>query len=431
MGVAILQWRPTIKSGFVKSTIVLMSGTITSQVVLLLCAPMLSRLYGPADFGDLANYNALTSILALIANFRYEHAILVARTRVSTNNVHILTLLLTFFSFVVLLLSCWLLHTFAPDIEYLQKISSFLFWIPFGVLVVCIYSSFTQLFIREGRFKLLSVVGLLNVVFTAIAQVLFDYLDVDKGLVVGTICGFCGSIILVVYYFVRVNRHHTIFYHVNCITLRQTAIAFRNFPRFNLPSDVLQAISQQFVPVVMLMLFNATIAGIYSFAMRIIRMPVIVLSTSVTAVLRKSTGGFAALSRLSLLQMHRKLVLSMATIAILPIVGLILFGEEIFLCAFGAQWQEAGRLSEILGVGVFFEFIGFPLSVFFVVTGKQRQLFRIQFFNSLLLFGAIYIGRRFSDGFLMVSVFVSIAMVLSNLILIYFSRWACSNYRIS
>ncbi len=218
-------------------------------------------------------------------------------------------------------------------------------------------------------------------------------------------------------------------YRVNRQSLLDAAKANINFPRFNLPSDLLSSVSQQFVPVVILMLFNAGLAGTYSFAMRIIRMPVIVLSTSVTSVLRKSTGGFATLNRAMLVQMHRKLVAAMALIAVVPIAVLIIFGKELFDLVFGPQWRQAGQLSQILGIGVFFEFIGFPLSVFFVTTGKQKHLFRIQLFNSLLFFAAILAGRLFEDDFLMVTVFISASMVLSNLILIHYSRQACFSYR--
>jgi hypothetical protein len=46
-----------------------------------------------------------------------------------------------------------------------------------------------------------------------------------------------------------------------------------------------------------------------------------------------------------------------------------------------------------------------------------------------LFFGAIIIGRLFEDEFLMVTVFISASMVLSNLIMIHYSRQACFSYR--
>ncbi len=178
-----------------------MSGTIASQLVLLACSPLLSRLYSPADFGNFANYNALTSILALAANLRYEHAILISKTRISTNNVYILSLLLTGVSFVVLLLLSSMLSFIEPEISYLKKISGFLPWIPLGVLVVCIYSSFTQLFIKEGKFRLLSSIALLNVICTVLFQVLFVYFQFSNGLILGSILGFSACITLAVYFF--------------------------------------------------------------------------------------------------------------------------------------------------------------------------------------------------------------------------------------
>jgi len=44
----------------------LMAGTLIGQLILMLSAPLLTRLYTPADYGVLASYSALVLILSAL-----------------------------------------------------------------------------------------------------------------------------------------------------------------------------------------------------------------------------------------------------------------------------------------------------------------------------------------------------------------------------
>lgn len=67
------------RNSLIQSSLALMSGSIFAQAVFLLTSPVLTRVFGFADFGGLANYNAWVTFLALLGVLRYEHAIIVAR----------------------------------------------------------------------------------------------------------------------------------------------------------------------------------------------------------------------------------------------------------------------------------------------------------------------------------------------------------------
>lgn len=80
----------------------LMLGTLVGQAILILAAPLLTRLYTPSDYGVLATYSALVVILSVVVTLRYELAILLPGdsevaeqlTSVSVMGVAILSLLI-------------------------------------------------------------------------------------------------------------------------------------------------------------------------------------------------------------------------------------------------------------------------------------------------------------------------------------------------
>src|SRR5690625_3611188 len=64
-----------IHNDFIRSVSVLMSGTIISQIAIVLITPILTRIYGPEEFGLYAIYTALLYTLTIISSLHYESAI--------------------------------------------------------------------------------------------------------------------------------------------------------------------------------------------------------------------------------------------------------------------------------------------------------------------------------------------------------------------
>ena len=56
------------KGVFARSVTVLAGGTALGQAIVTLASPLLTRLYGPEDFGVLALYTAILSILLVVAS---------------------------------------------------------------------------------------------------------------------------------------------------------------------------------------------------------------------------------------------------------------------------------------------------------------------------------------------------------------------------
>ena len=58
------------KGGFVRNVVTLMTGTAIAQAIPILISPILTRLYTPNEFGILALYMAVVSVVAIIVTGR-------------------------------------------------------------------------------------------------------------------------------------------------------------------------------------------------------------------------------------------------------------------------------------------------------------------------------------------------------------------------
>ena len=420
-----IMWdRVTTNGSFVRSSLAVVSGTVASQAILFLLSPLLARMFAPADFGDLANYNAWVSFLALISNLRYEQAMIVAKGRIAMNRIVALALALSVVSALIFAAIAVAVYVVNLDAGYLEEIHDVVLLIPAGVLSTVIISLVAMFSTRRGLFRQLAMMTVTQVMISATLQVSFGAMHVSGGLVLGALGGSLATAVIFLMWHFQRNRLRHLVREFRVRQLMATARENVSFPRYTLAADSINVIVQQFVPVFLTAMFGPATAGIYAFSTRVVRVPALVVSTSVLTVLRKH-----APDRLSDAggpwRLFKTTVASLSLLAVGPFVVLLLFGKSIFGLVFGARWAEAGSVAQILTPGMMLEFVAIPMIVFFIVMGKQRYAFVSQVANITLLAGALVAGRFAWRDFAGTCALISCAMVIVNILTLGLASRAC------
>ncbi len=410
-----------LDSALIRNSFTLVGGTLATQAIVFLLSPLLARIFAIADFGNLANYNAWVAILALLSCLRYEHAIIVAADTRTTVRVVALTGLLCVASVVLYTALAFILRGTYGGTGYLRYLQDIALFIPLGVLGVCITSPLTQLNVKAGRFKRLAAVGVLQAVVTVALQLVFGFTHVRHGLILGTLIGYAFSSATLGLLALKDGFLAHLFRELTVRRMLVTARQFADFPRYTLGADAVNVVAQQFVPVFVLALFGPVTAGIYAFAIRIVRAPLLVISASISTALRREALDHLH-EPLGLDRLMKHTTGTLMLFAAPPFLLASLYGPELFAVAFGAQWREAGRVVQILGPGIYFEFVALPLAVFFLVTRTQRYTFWIQIIGFALLVGALWMGRHLFGDFRSTCFLISGAMVIGNLLTIALAR---------
>jgi O-antigen/teichoic acid export membrane protein len=401
----------------IKNSAALVSGTVVSQGIIFVLSPVLSRTFAVADFGNLANYNAWVTILALLSCLRYEHAIIIARDRRSTNRVIALTFGLCAVSVVLYALLVVLIYVFWSHAGYFERIQGFILLVPVGVLAACIASPLSQLNVKTGHFKRLAIIATIQVLLTIGPQIALGLLKVPNGLILGAIVGSASAGIALCVLTLDRTRIAELRAEIRWSVMRATAVEHIHFPRYTLAADAIGVVVQQFIPVLILALFNPALAGLYAFSIRIVRVPLIVIATAASNALRKE-GIDHLHSERGLLDVFKVTTKGMFLIAVVPFVTMLLFAKPMFSAVFGHQWLEAGRIVQILSPGILFEFVAFPLSVFFLITNSQYYTLVIQAAGFVTLVVSLVIGKFYFKDFIGTCFLISGTMVLVNLAMI-------------
>ena len=174
-------------------------GTVVGQGVLVATAPVLSRLYSPADFALLQVFTGVVSIGAVLASMRLELAIPLARDRRETRAV----LRVGLVSLVVIAVVLGLLGFVTSDLwargATLRGLRDLWWLVPFTVAALALFQLVSAVLVRAERYRDLAGRNAVQGIGTAAAQLAFGLAGVRPlGLLLGMGLGRLTSLVSVV-----------------------------------------------------------------------------------------------------------------------------------------------------------------------------------------------------------------------------------------
>lgn len=407
------------QSEFLQNAAKLFTGTALAQIISVVASPVLSRLYTPEDFGTFALYNSTLSILLIFSTGRYDVAIVSAKLRSSAINLVSLSfIILGALTFLISLLLV-LLHKWV--IEFVDKadLSQVLYLIPVSFLSMGAYQILSYWANREKNYSFLATSKIVqNLSNISVAISVGVFLSLGLGLVWGQLIGALMAFAMITYkgrsFFKEIGAH------TSKSSLRNSAIEFKDFPKYSLPSAFLDTFTAQIPIYLITFLFNEALTGHFSFAYRILSLPISLVGVSLGQVFYQKLTEIHQSD-----QDSKKFILKMwgllFLIGFIPFTILLLFGTEIFTLAFGSEWKEAGKIASILAIPLLFIFCSSPTSTAFIVYGIQR--FSLWFGILFVIFRplAFYVGYLYDNlyfGLILWGVFDISLIILFNFFLL-------------
>jgi O-antigen/teichoic acid export membrane protein len=176
------------KNAFARGVRVLVGGTASAQILLVLAAPVLTRLYTPEDFGLLAVYATLLALIGVVLSLRYELAILLPEDDMEAANVAVLSLLLVAITTVLTGSLVLMLGTAIAQLLGVPVLAGYLWRLPVGVLLSGAYTVFHYWFVRTKRFSTIAGTRLTQAIATLAIQLTTFKLG-GIGLLLGQVAG--------------------------------------------------------------------------------------------------------------------------------------------------------------------------------------------------------------------------------------------------
>lgn len=408
-------------SDFNKNILVLLSGTTIAQALPIVLMPVLTRLYTPAEFGVLAIFVAITTILGAIANARYELALTLPETDDEAITVAALGLAIATGFSLVLLIPFVLFNGAVTALFDNTAISTWLYFVPLVVWLIGLFNVFNFLNTRLKKYKDIAISHVYRSVAMVSVQLILGFLKAGSlGLVTGQIFAQI-AVVLRAGYTLPVKP---ILRRIASLTaLKAAAARFRRFFIFMLPATLMNSLSNNFISLYLPIAFSMSTLGFYSLAQRALGAPSALIGSSIGQVYMQEASAERVLTgqvKSAFIKTLKKLFF----ISIVIFIPLYFVVEDVFALVFGEDWRVAGTYTKILLPYFAINFIVSPLSVTDSVMEKQ---YWYAIFNFFMLFGLLVLFSVYSPSdiysFLgLVTLFLSFAYLMYLLSMYNVSR---------
>lgn len=367
------------KDGFLTNVITLMTGTVIAQAIPIAISPLLTRIYSPEDFGTLALFISISSIIAVIITARYELAIMLPKDDEEALNLMGLSFLITL---IMSMLLTMIVILYGYEIALLLGDKEFYVWlyfIPFYTFLTGIFQIFSYWSNRKIKYKRLSknkVTRSLTTVGTNLSVGLI-YAG-PLGLILGNIISqFIATIHLI---YTSIKNDKVNLKTISFTEIKRLASQYIRFPKYSIWSALLNTGSLQLPVFFLSFYFPGSIVGYYSLSQRILNMPMTLLGSAVAQVFYQSATSLSSKDKILLKSVTLKLYKNMLLIGVVPTALIFAFGDYIFGFVFGEEWTIAGDYARIISPWILLVFISSPLALLYTVLNKEKVLLTFNFF---------------------------------------------------
>ncbi len=340
------------------------------QGLLILCQPILTRLYAPAEFGLLTIYTTLVGFLAANASLRYELAIpLPPEDEVSINLIALCTGLVIATS-IAGGAALSILGDPITSWTNSRDILPHLWMISLGVLGGGLYEVVNYWGIRKKAFGPIARAKVGQSVTQPLTQVGMGIFAIGPvGLLAGDVAGkMAGSLVMIALMW---RQHRGVLHHVSIAGVRQAAARYRRFPIFLTASTVLNRAGLLLPPLLISGLYGPQTLGWFTLSQRVMLVPTTLVGQAVAQVYLNDASRLAHHDPAGLRQLFLKTSRRLFIIGIVPVAVACLGGPWLFGVAFGATWREAGLYAQLLSPMALAGFAALPLSMTLNILEKQ------------------------------------------------------------
>lgn len=358
-----------MKGDLLRRVLTLLSGTAAAQLLPVLTAPIIARQFATAEFGIFGLFVATSAICATVANFKYENAILSARSRAAVRaNLGLSILINLALGLVIALaaaiaISCgWLAAIAAPT--YLAL------FLPVSLMLAGLTQSMSNVALRAERFKAVAHSRWASAAVAASFSLLAAFTQpTATALIAASIAGqltAAGLLLRTSWSGLGITPDFR--------RPRVSAVARRNwrFAIFTSPADFLNSLASNLPALFLGALYGTAATGAYVLAQRIVGTPLMLIGSAFSDLYRQMVGQYAALQRPYWTVTLRMLGM-LVPIGVPVLVVVLAIGKSAITAFLGSHWSLVGDICDIMIFVYVVRFVVSPLTFSFYLAHRHVE----------------------------------------------------------
>ncbi|PJG60167.1 lipopolysaccharide biosynthesis protein [Aeromonas cavernicola] len=355
-------------NAFIRNVITLMTGTVIAQAIPIAIIPVLTRVFSPEDFGLLALYSALISILGGAATGRYEIAIMLPESDEDARILLQVSVLVATIVSLIISIPVFIFNTQIAKFLGNDDIAAWLYLVPISVFFTGVYQALTYWNNRQKKFSNTAVSRIGQSFFQGISQISFGFMQLVGGLILGQFVGIFSGLLFLLK---KDKTGKKIFQKTEVMLIKKQMWKYKKYPRYGIFGALCDTGAVQ-MPILMLTKFYSdSITGMFSLTFRILNMPTSIISSAIAQVLFQKIVEISNTEPENLKKYIIKMFLFLFGIYLPAVPILFIWGEPLFSLIFGQEWGRAGIYSGYLVIAVAIRFAVSPLSA---VLGLEKNI---------------------------------------------------------
>lgn len=411
-------------AGFVANVTKIVSGAGVGQVAVLLASPLLTRLYAPEDFGVLAIYVSMFSLVVVFAGLRFEGAIPLPEE--DSDGLALLVLAVGSILAVCVVLAI-IARTFGAEIGGLVNapdLGSHLWLVPLAVLAAGIYQVLSFWAIRMSAFHAIARTKLHQGLGMAVTQsVLGLVIRGPLGLLLGDVVGRAIGITTLVRHSMKTTDWKAV-RALRLARLSEVAKRFKRFPLISAPSRMINAAGLDLPPIMLAAFFGTEVAGWFLLTQRLVGAPASLIGQAVAQVYLGEAATLVRQAEAGVRPLFFRTVKMLLLVGAPPILLLMLLGPWAFSVVFGTEWVVSGQYVRLTALMFLAQFVVVPVSETLNILERQDLQLWWDIGRLFASLGAILVAQLFGYSHLTAVFLYGAAMLAAYLALLLLVEFA-------
>lgn len=404
------------RSDFLKNIVVLLTGSSVALLIPILIMPVLTRMFTPEDFGIWGTFFAIVGIFSVIANGRYELALLLPSTDRKAFNLFVGSILIAVVLSIILTIPVAVAGNEISDALDAPDLMPWLWFLPLAVFTNGIIQACNYWHNRHKKFNILSMGRVVQSSSTAALNLGFGAAAYFSGAMI--VASIVGQILLGAYYLFRMNLRRLIRL-VSMPQIKRELHEYRQYPVKSGLGIFLNILKEQ-APIFLLgFYFDLIIVGFYSLIVRMFNTPLSLVAGSVGQVYYQKAVEMKNNGR-SVFSLYRKTTLRLLLGLVLPVIVVMIWGDDVFGPLFGQEWTDAGDILVIFTLYYAVRFVVSSQSSLLLVFSKLNIEVLFNSVALVLQVGSLVIGGLRNDYYLSLYLMSISGTVIYGLLGLYF-----------
>ncbi len=394
---------------FWKQVSVLAGGTAAAHAVTLAALPVITRLFGPDEYGIFVVLMAILAMWSTLLTLRYESAVFVADSEMDIRALLTLCRMLTVAMSLLALPVLIGLITFdvarLASLQWTAVVASVLFLIGTGL-----FQTRRAFDVRSARLKPVRTATVGRSAGSAATKIATGLLGAGStGLIAGETVGAWLGVWLL-------GRRQGRFPKASVSRSQLTSVAakYPKFPKLELPSTLIDSASALIVLPLFAQIFGLKEAAFLGLAQRVVALPNTHIGRAIGDITQLEIGEkYRQRQAAEIESMLRALVRRLAMIGLLPLIAIVTLAPFVFGLVFGADWRQSGVVAAVIAPWLYAAFVVSTVSRVLLVVQKQEFKLAYDVAAVLLVFGVFLATLALQLSFLQSVALLSAGRVLT------------------